>query len=75
MDIQMPVMNGETALLEIRKNEEETGLHQPVIALTAYSLREERERFLREGFDGYVSKPLAINELIDEMSRVMELGN
>jgi CheY-like chemotaxis protein len=70
LDIQMPVMNGEDALREIRRKELGTALHLPVIALTAYSLRGEKERFLQEGFDGYVSKPLDICELINEMKRV-----
>lgn len=74
MDIQMPVMNGEEALREIRRKEHETGIHQPVIALTAYALREEREQFLGKDFDGYVSKPLAIKELVTEMNRVMGLA-
>ena len=70
MDIQMPVMNGIDALREIRRIEQGTAVHQPVIALTAYALRNEKERFLQQGFDGYVSKPLDINELISEMKRV-----
>jgi PAS domain S-box-containing protein len=70
MDIQMPVMDGEATLREIRSKEQETSLHQPVIAVTAYALQGEKERFLAEGFDGYVSKPLVINELIAEMKRV-----
>jgi two-component system, sensor histidine kinase len=74
MDIQMPVMNGEEALREIRANERETHCHQPVIALTAYALRGEREQFLEKGFDGYVSKPLAIKEFVTEMKRVMDLA-
>jgi PAS domain S-box-containing protein len=71
MDIQMPVMNGEEALREIRTKELGSSRHLPVIALTAYSLRHDRERFLLQGFDGYVSKPMVIEELIDEMKRVM----
>ncbi len=66
----MPVVNGEEALREIRRKEEGSSRHQPVIALTAYALREERERFLAEGFDGCLSKPLEIGELISEMKRV-----
>jgi CheY-like chemotaxis protein len=73
LDIQMPVMNGEEALLEIRRKEQGTSFHQPVIALTAYSMRGENKRFLEEGFDGYVSKPLVIKELIVEMKRVMDM--
>jgi signal transduction histidine kinase/ActR/RegA family two-component response regulator len=74
MDIKMPVMSGEEALLEIRKNEQYTGLHQPVIAFTAYSLGGDKERLLEAGFDGYISKPLQINELISEMKRVLEVN-
>ena len=71
MDIQMPVMNGEDALRRIRSNEEGTQRHLPVIALTAHALRGERERFLQEGFDGYVTKPLVIKDLVWEIQRVM----
>jgi CheY-like chemotaxis protein len=48
--------------------------HQQVIALTAYALRGEKERFLSEGFDGYVSKPLEIKELISEMKKVVDMA-
>jgi len=75
MDIQMPLMNGEEALQEIRRIEQETGLHQPVIALTAYVLRGEKERFLATGFDGFVSKPLVISELVQEMKLAMGLAD
>ncbi|MEI6209564.1 MAG: PAS domain S-box protein [Desulfuromonadales bacterium] len=71
MDINMPDMNGEDALCKIRRNEQDTHRHQMIIALTAYSLRGDRERFLDEGFDGYVSKPMAISELVREMKRVL----
>jgi len=70
MDIQMPVMNGNEALREIRRKEQGLACHMPVIAQTAYALRGEKERFLQQGFDGYVSKPLNIKELISEMMRV-----
>ena len=72
MDINMPIMSGEEALREIRGKEQGTPLHQPVIAVTAYSLLGEKERFVDEGFDGYISKPLAIMELLNEMKRVLE---
>jgi PAS domain S-box-containing protein len=71
MDIQMPVMTGEEALFEIRRKEQHTDVNQPVIALTAYALRGEKERFLQAGFDGFISKPLAIAELSREMHRVV----
>ena len=72
MDINMPDMSGEEALREIRSNEQQnTALHQQVIALTAYSLRGDKDGFLKQGFDGYVSKPLAISELVREIKRVL----
>jgi CheY-like chemotaxis protein len=73
MDIQMPGMNGEEALRVIRRKERETSRHQPVIALTAYSLRGEKERFLQEGFDGYVSKPMDVTAFINEVNRVVHI--
>jgi CheY-like chemotaxis protein len=74
MDIQIPIMNGEEALKEIRLQEQGTSRHQPVIALTSYSMRGDKERFLQEGFDGYVSKPFDIMELICEMMRVIGIA-
>ena len=71
MDHQMPVLNGSDTLKIIRGREQQTGRHQPVIALTAYALRGDRERFLLEGFDGYLSKPFRINDLLGEMKRVL----
>ena len=56
---------------EIRKIEHETFFHQSVIALTAFSLRGDKEKFLDAGFDGYLSKPLETHHLISEMKRVM----
>jgi PAS domain S-box-containing protein len=74
MDVNMPVMNGEEALREIRTKEQGTTKHQPVIAVTAYSMRGDMERFLEEGFDGYVSKPLVTRALVSEMKRVMGIS-
>jgi PAS domain S-box-containing protein len=72
MDIHMPVLNGMEALQTLRRQELESGRHQPVVALTAYALRGDRERFLEAGFDGYLSKPFRVGELISEMTRVLE---
>ncbi len=71
MDVQMPAMNGEEALLEIRRKESGTGVHLPIIALTAYALRGDKEHFIESGFDGYLSKPMIIEELIEEIKRVI----
>jgi PAS domain S-box-containing protein len=71
MDIQMPVMNGEDALMEIRRKERENGRHLPVIAVTAHSMRGDKERFLELGFDGFESKPLTVIGLVGEMKRAI----
>jgi len=63
MDVQMPVMSGEEALQQIRKEEMAKGGSIPIIALTAHALKGDREYFLRNGFNGYLAKPLQIDEL------------
>jgi CheY-like chemotaxis protein len=65
MDIQMPEMNGVEATRIIRGREKTTGGHLPIVALTAYALKGDREKFLSVGMDGYISKPVQINTIID----------
>jgi len=73
MDANMPIMNGEEALREIRSKEQGTSIHHMVIALTAHALVGDKERYLSMGFDGYLSKPIEKNELVSEMKRVLRL--
>ena len=64
MDIQMPVMDGIEATHEILDYEEDDEVpHIPIVALTANALKGDRERFLNEGMDEYISKPLETAEL------------
>lgn len=66
MDIQMPLMDGVEAthkILEYEK-EHEHNHHIPIVALTANALKGDRERFLAEGMDEYISKPIEMSELI-----------
>jgi PAS domain S-box-containing protein len=72
MDVQMPVMDGVEATGIIREREAAMGGHTPIIALTAHALKEDRERLLGQGFDGYVSKPLELTVLNSEMKRCLE---
>jgi len=66
MDIQMPVMDGIEATNEILDFEEEEGIsHTPIIALTANALKGDRERFLSEGMDEYLTKPINKEALIN----------
>lgn len=62
MDIQLPDLDGVEALRRLRANERTATI--PVLALTAQAMRGDRERFLAEGFDGYLSKPVNVRELI-----------
>jgi two-component system, cell cycle response regulator DivK len=62
MDIQMPDVNGVEALHRLRADERTAGI--PVLAVTAQAMQGDRERFLAEGFDGYLSKPVNVSELI-----------
>jgi two-component system cell cycle response regulator DivK len=62
MDIQLPDIDGVEALTRLRQDERTASI--PVLALTAQAMHGDRERFLAAGFDGYVSKPVNIVELV-----------
>ena len=62
MDVQMPEVGGYEATAAIREREKATGDHLPIIAMTAYAMKGDRERCLASGMDGYVSKPLQVED-------------
>ena len=62
MDIQLPDFGGVQALGRLRANERTATI--PVLALTAQAMDGDRERFLAAGFNGYLSKPVNVRELI-----------
>jgi len=63
MDVQMPEMGGFEATARIRSQEQTTGHHIPIIAMTARALAGDREGCLAAGMDGYVTKPLQLDDL------------
>jgi signal transduction histidine kinase/ligand-binding sensor domain-containing protein/CheY-like chemotaxis protein len=64
MDVQMPDMNGLQATGLIRESEKQRGWHIPVIALTAHTIKGDREKCIDAGMDAYITKPVNAQELI-----------
>ncbi|MDX2034407.1 MAG: response regulator [Blastocatellia bacterium] len=65
MDVQMPEVSGFEACDRIREWERATGGHLPIVALTAYAMKGDRERCLAAGMDSYLSKPIQSKELFN----------
>jgi len=67
MDDNMPQLSGIETTQVIRREEKQTGLHVPIIAMTANAMAGDKERYLATGMDGYVSKPIDRNLLYEEI--------
>jgi PAS domain S-box-containing protein len=65
MDVEIPEVDGFEATAAIRKREQETGTHLPILAMSAYAMTGDRERCLEAGMDGYVSKPIQAKDLLE----------
>jgi CheY-like chemotaxis protein len=72
MDIQMPEMDGLEATEEIRKREEVTGKHIPIIALTAHAFEEDKKKCLETGMNAYTTKPIRVRELFAIIEDISE---
>jgi two-component system cell cycle response regulator/two-component system cell cycle response regulator DivK len=69
MDIQLPGMDGITALKQLKANTTTKSI--PVIAVTASAMTYKRQTMLAEGFDGYQSKPISVKDFFGEIERVL----
>ena len=74
MDVEMPEMDGFQATRTIREREAESGGHIPIIAMTAYAMKGDREKCLEVGMDAYLSKPLTSEQLYDSIELIMSPG-
>jgi two-component system, sensor histidine kinase and response regulator len=75
MDIQMPEMDGFEATGILREREKTNGGHQPVVAMTALAMNGDKERCIKAGMDGYISKPIRPRDLDEVLDRYAALIN
>jgi two-component system cell cycle response regulator DivK len=69
MDLQLPGIDGMEALRRLRESPRTVGI--PVVAVTAQAMKQDRERVLQAGFDGYVEKPISVREFPDQVRRFL----
>jgi two-component system sensor histidine kinase/response regulator len=69
MDVQMPEMDGFECTAIIREREQATGVHLPIIAMTAHAMKEDEARCLAAGMDGYLSKPIESDAFFEVVER------
>jgi CheY-like chemotaxis protein len=71
MDLQMPEVDGIEATRIIRGKEMETGGHIPIIAMTGYAFREDRDRCLEAGMDGHLCKPVEFGKMLNAVRNAL----
>ena len=67
MDIEMPIMEGITATKIIKTNPAYVNI--PIVVLTAYAMKGDREKFLSQGFDDYIAKPIDVPSFMKKMEK------
>jgi len=70
MDIHMPELDGIETVKIIREKEKKSSKHTPIIAITAHALKGDREKFISEGMDEYISKPIDLNDLREMLNTI-----
>ena len=70
MDVQMPGMDGLQATVAIREAEAGSGVHVPILAMTAHAMSGDRDRCLAAGMDGYLSKPICPRMLFETLDSI-----
>jgi two-component system cell cycle response regulator DivK len=69
LDLQMPVRGGYEVLSELRREQRFTSV--PIVAVTASAMQGDREKAMAAGFNGYLTKPLALSDLRNEIQRLL----
>jgi two-component system cell cycle response regulator DivK len=70
MDVQLPGMDGLQALERLRADPATNGI--PVVAVTAFAMKDDRARFLAAGFDGYLEKPIRVREFPGQVAEMLK---
>jgi len=71
MDIELPGMDGVDTTKIIKSRHKNI----PILALTSYAMKGDRERFLAAGFDDYIAKPIDVNSFIEKINKLMNINN
>jgi len=71
MDIELPGIDGVDATKIIKSRHK----NLPILALTSYAMKGDRERFLAAGFDDYISKPIDVNSFIEKINKFTHINN
>jgi two-component system cell cycle response regulator DivK len=69
MDVELPGIDGVEALRRLRADAATSSI--PIVALTALAMKEDRERFLSAGFDGYLEKPVSVPDLSGQVAALI----
>jgi PAS domain S-box-containing protein len=72
MDVQMPILNGMETTEIIRKCEENTGVHVPIIAMTAHAMDGDKEKLIASGMDDYIAKPFDLKMFNDVIKKYIK---